>query len=332
MIALVQNDFLPITFPFFRIVNVVTLVMLLVFYMRMPAAKSAYPQYVKKGDTLVRPMKLMIGTFIIIFIASLMGVSGPSISGEITHGVFIAYLSNAPVCILIFILYNSFNIHPFRSISLCIGTGAVGYLMMIAADYLPALSYLACGLIGTGLIACQMVPLFSTVLMRMYPSKYYTPITISLALAAVLVQSSMVELFRAVPFLLYLIYSIIMVILTFIYLKYEPNFIYVLIGNKNDDKGPAEDTTSETVNVSINDNGTQLTSEQAVLLDSLTKREMEVLELLSCGYSNADISQKLVISEYTVNDYTKKIYRKLNVHNRHAAAQFLIKHRSENSY
>ena len=58
-------------------------------------------------------------------------------------------------------------------------------------------------------------------------------------------------------------------------------------------------------------------------LSQLTARELEVLELIGGGYSNRDIAKILVISEHTVNDYTKKIYRKLEVHSRHAAAQVI---------
>lgn len=60
-------------------------------------------------------------------------------------------------------------------------------------------------------------------------------------------------------------------------------------------------------------------------LSVLTKRELEVLRLIAKGYSNSDIAKELYISEHTVNDYTKKIYRKLDVHNRHAAAQILLR-------
>ena len=57
----------------------------------------------------------------------------------------------------------------------------------------------------------------------------------------------------------------------------------------------------------------------------LTNREKEVLDLIGCGYSNKDIAKVLIISEHTVNDYTKKIYQKLDVHSRHAAAQIINK-------
>jgi len=40
------------------------------------------------------------------------------------------------------------------------------------------------------------------------------------------------------------------------------------------------------------------------------------VDLIARGYSNAEIASVLVISVHTVNDHTKKIYRKLNVHSR----------------
>ena len=65
---------------------------------------------------------------------------------------------------------------------------------------------------------------------------------------------------------------------------------------------------------------------QGCPLASLTVREREVLELIGGGYSNRDIAEILTISEHTVNGYTKSIYRKLNVHSRHAAALIINRH------
>lgn len=63
-------------------------------------------------------------------------------------------------------------------------------------------------------------------------------------------------------------------------------------------------------------------------LSTLTRGELEVLKLIARGYTNSDIAKTMYISEHTVNDYTKKIYRKLDVHNRHAAAQIFIRYNS----
>ncbi len=48
----------------------------------------------------------------------------------------------------------------------------------------------------------------------------------------------------------------------------------------------------------------------------LSKRETEVLQLISRGLSNLDIAGRLFISEYTVKDHTKKILSKMNVASR----------------
>ncbi len=75
-----------------------------------------------------------------------------------------------------------------------------------------------------------------------------------------------------------------------------------------------------------NNENTETNTTAVSPLNSLTKGELEVLKLIAKGYRNSDIAKEMYISEHTVNDYTKKIYRKLNVHNRHAAAQVLLRY------
>lgn len=51
----------------------------------------------------------------------------------------------------------------------------------------------------------------------------------------------------------------------------------------------------------------------------LTPREIEVLELVSRGYTNAEIADLLGMSFHTVTSHVKQIYRKLSVRSRSAA-------------
>jgi len=213
MISMVQNDFTPIAFPQFRVLIVIAVVMLLVFFSRMPTGKEVLPRYVTKNDGIMKPKKLLFGIYTLVFVSALMGVSGPAIAGEIQHGVFIAYAVDALVSLGVYLLYKKANIHPFRLFSICMGLGCVGYLLMFAAEYVPMLGYASAVLIGFGIFSCQMIPLYGMVLMKTYPSKYIPSTIISLALVAVVVQSSMVEVFRSAPLLLYLTYTIIMVML-----------------------------------------------------------------------------------------------------------------------
>lgn len=60
-------------------------------------------------------------------------------------------------------------------------------------------------------------------------------------------------------------------------------------------------------------------------LESLTKREFEVLKLLAVGMFNKDIAANLVISERTVKNHVSNIFRKLNVTDRTQAAVFAIR-------
>ncbi len=342
LIAIVQNDFLPITFPIFRFVTVLAVVLLLMFFLHMPGKPEACPRYVKKADGLTAPKKLFVGTYILVFVSSLMGVSGPAIAGEATHGVFIAYLADAFASLAIYLLYKKVGLHPFHTIPFFIGLGATGFLLLYATSYVPWLSYVSCALIGFGMMTCQMLPLYGSMLMKSYPTKSIPPIIIGLALVAVLVQSSLVEIFRTAPVLLNLVYAVIMVILGFLYLQVEPIFLFTL--RFKDSRIPTSETEST--------GATQVTAEASYVvaedvkvvaktetteadisnpLDTLTPRELEVVELICLGYTNRDISKMLFISEHTVKDHTKKIYPKLGVHSRFELATLINRYKTNNN-
>ncbi|MBQ3150645.1 MAG: helix-turn-helix transcriptional regulator [Clostridia bacterium] len=201
-----------------------------------------------------------------------------------------------------YLLYKKINIHPFRLISVCIGIGCVGFLFMFAATQISVLSYFACVFIGVGMLPCQMLPLYGVVLMKSYPSRFFSPVTILLALMAVLVQSSVVEVFRTMQSMVYLVYALIMVILAIIYIQIEPFLLYNFKRKMQDDEVPEIKADTR--------------EEKNTLLDCLSKRELEVVDLIAAGYRNADIAKMLFISVHTVNDHTKNIYRKLDVHSR----------------
>lgn len=61
--------------------------------------------------------------------------------------------------------------------------------------------------------------------------------------------------------------------------------------------------------------------------ETLTEREMDVLNLISRGQSNKEIARSLTISEKTVKNHITNIFRKLQVDDRTQAVLFAIKHR-----
>lgn len=358
LVAVVQNDFIPFTFSIFRIFTVIMLFMMLFFFFKLPTSKEACPVYVKKGDLVRPPRKLFVGIYGVVLASCLMSLYGPTAVGEIKHGVFICYLFDSIGAISLYYTYKVKKIHPLHSVSIFMGISAIGFLCLFISSYVPFLAYVGCAFVGLGLIPCQFLPLYGVVLMKTYPSKYIVPSIIGIAVVTVVLHSGLIEIFRSVPNMLNLSYMAIILVLTIIYLRMEPYLIYTLnrkisfidttqITEKNileneeieevltnEIETPKTESSSGAVALTEEVSKPEITetvfqptepSVEALIL-TLTKREREVLELLGCGYSNTDIAKLLFISEHTVNDHTKKIYRKLDVHSRHAAASIINKY------
>lgn len=63
-----------------------------------------------------------------------------------------------------------------------------------------------------------------------------------------------------------------------------------------------------------------------VMGNNLTKREYEVIRLISRGYNNKEIAVELFISEKTVKNHVSNIFKKIKVTDRTQAALYAIKH------
>ncbi|MBR3785877.1 MAG: response regulator transcription factor [Firmicutes bacterium] len=144
-----------------------------------------------------------------------------------------------------------------------------------------------------------------------------------IAVATVVIQSAMVEAFRDNTQMLLLVYLMIMVTLQLLYMHLAPFLIFSLTRKIV----PADADASVPASAPATKQ-TKAVTPESKLIETLTAREKEVLDLISYGYSNGDIAKILFLSEHTVKDYTKKIYQKLDVHSRHAAAQMALRSRS----
>lgn len=74
----------------------------------------------------------------------------------------------------------------------------------------------------------------------------------------------------------------------------------------------------------LNDKIKEKEQDQAKI-DSLTKRELEVLKLLSVGMYNKEIGEKLKITERTIKNHVSNIFKKIGVSDRTQAAVFAIR-------
>jgi DNA-binding NarL/FixJ family response regulator len=62
------------------------------------------------------------------------------------------------------------------------------------------------------------------------------------------------------------------------------------------------------------------------LPDALTAREAEVLSLIAAGLSNAQIAERLVISETTVKSHINHVFAKIGVRDRAQAVSYAFQH------
>ncbi len=79
---------------------------------------------------------------------------------------------------------------------------------------------------------------------------------------------------------------------------------------------PGQDDSELTIVHLFTSLGSEPTSSREIMSNPLTRREIDVLRLLSFGKRTPDIADVLTISEPTVRNHTHQILRKLKAHNR----------------
>ena len=60
--------------------------------------------------------------------------------------------------------------------------------------------------------------------------------------------------------------------------------------------------------------------------ETLSEKEKRIIDLVSRGYKNKEIADKLFLSEQTIKAHVSRIYKKLNVSNRSQLVSLVMKH------
>ncbi len=342
LIAILQNDVMPISFSVFRIFTIVALAMLLLFFCKMP--QSIWPQYAKKPDGLVQPKAFMVQLFALIGLSSVITLFGSAVAYSVEHGISVYYLSSAVCGIILAVLWKRFHIMPLKSASVMIAVGALGFLLVIASLYVPELSLPACALLGAGGVS-GMSSYLGVVMAKQYPSRFITPGIIGLGFAASLVQMVLLHALRDNLTLLYIVYLLIAVALVILYLLLEPYLGYSLRDRTLEDliavvaKETGEAAVVEPVSILATagaDDISQLESEakakrteredspQALrmrtllrhTLSPLTRREYQLADCIMRGQRRSEIAEEMGVKPETVTKYTNQLYNKFGIHRR----------------
>ena len=343
LIAILQNDVIPIPFGVFRGFTIVSLAMLLLFFCKMP--RNTWPVYVKKSDGLVKPKTLMVQLFTLIGFSSVIALFGSAVAYSVEHGISVYYLSSAVCGIILMVLWERFHIMPLKSASVMLAIGALGFLLAIASLYVPKLSLPACALLGAGAIS-GISSYLGVVMTKQYPSRFITPGVIVLGFAASLVQTVLLHALRDNLTLLYVVYLVIAVALVILYLLLEPYLGYSLRGRTLEDliMAVAEETDETAVPepvallatvsgvADISKIGAEQEAEWAegensphVLrmrnlfqhkLSPLTRREYQLADCIMRGQRRSEIAEEMGVKPETVTKYTNQLYNKFGIHRR----------------
>ena len=206
LVAVLQNDFFIVTFSVFRLFAVAVLLLMLVFFFKLPA--RSWPRSVKKTDGLVAPKPMFVGLFLWTAMACFVVLFGNTAAESVKHGIFTYYTASALSAFITFFLWKHLDISPFRSVRVMVALGALGFVVRIASLYNSSLSFTACALLGAGSMGCWLNPLFGSVLIsKRYPSRFVAPGIIGVAFITVLIQLLKYNRYFPIEYLFLFLYT-----------------------------------------------------------------------------------------------------------------------------
>jgi len=344
--ALLQNDFVKTPFWIFRYFAVAACALQLLFYCKLPA--RVWPRYAKKSDNLVCPKSFFAGVYVMELLTALLSLFGIAIAETVKHGVFIYYLSSAICAVVVFTLWKHCGIVLMRCASVLIGIAALGFMLAIASLSFPALSIVACVLLGTGFAALGMMPLYGVILAKHYPSRFIATTLIGFAFTAILIHMFLLEALRDNPVIMYTVYLVIAAALAVLFFMLMPYLLYSyrsrtlqdIIGVIAEDQDESIEPVTEQPSAMLQTAKartpllrTAAKTEAAPqpeeplharrmkillkhALSPLTRREYQAADCIMRGLRRAEIAQEMDVLPDSVTKYINRIYDKFGIHRR----------------
>ncbi|MDR1820855.1 MAG: LuxR C-terminal-related transcriptional regulator [Oscillospiraceae bacterium] len=316
LVAILQNDFIKVDFTVFKAFTVLALVLMLIFFWKLPT--GVWTRTVKKSDGLAAPKRLFAGILFWTVMSCFVILFGNAVAETFTHGVFVFYLSSAVFCVIVYLLWQKLGVVPFKSFSAVVAIGAMGFVLAIAALYVPALSLAACALLGIGSMGCWLNPLLGVLMLKEYPSRFIMPGIIGAAFIAVLIHTALLDLFRYNWVVLYVTYLVIAVSLVILYLVLAPYLMFTFLHRQADSVSePAKKNEAQPVQMPAEAGSGILNWRemlQANAYDRLSEGELDIAGYMMRGYQNEEISEESRYPLETVKTYRKRLYSKLQIH------------------
>lgn len=235
------------------------------------------------------PFLLLVGSFFIYTIICFCTLFSSTTVESITNGIPIFYIAAIFWALVFLVLYYKMKLDPFEIVAVYMAVAAIGFILWLLP--MPQVIYISIFMQGTSLCLCNLAWFIMAILSEKWNWRGIAPLAIFITLITVLIHSAILEVLRDNTALLYAVYAVIALVLLVINLYIAPYFRRVWIDSS------ADAATAINIDFGV-----------------LTKREIEIVELVVQGYINEDIAKTLFISEHTVKTHMKNIFQKLDVH------------------
>ena len=312
IIAVLQNDLFKLSFSVFRLVAVIALLFLFIFFFKVPA--NVWPRYIKKSDNITAPKALLTGIFLLIGSSCIASIFGQTFAESIKHGITIFYLSAAFSGLIIFFLWKRFGITPLQCYKVFAAAIIMGFVAAIVSQYIPVVALLACVLTGAGLSCCWLIPFFGLLIAKHYPSRFVAPVVIGIAFICLMIHTVLLDTLRNNLTMLYSIYLAIAVGLAILYLILEPYLLFSFRNKAAMSKTEATEAISiaKTLTPKLENNWREMLQSNAV--EPLTDAEMDIAGYIMLGYNSEAIAKETRYAFNSVRTYRKNLYSKLQIH------------------
>lgn len=295
--AVLQNDLIKIGFDAFTVASLIIQAALFWFYLSFRPDRGI--EFASKKNRVASPSVLNVGLYLLILASCILLCFGSSFAESVKNGVSVYYLSGALFAGVFLFFYKKKKFNLISITTAFVAVSAIGFLLSAASVFVPSLGLAACLFLGAGTFICNVSSLLGLYIFSRNASRCVPIFIMLLGLSVTLIQSYVLELFRANYASLFFVYALIAVLVSLLYMTLSPYLIYAW---KNENRKPAEESEKKQ------------TSTDA--LAALSGQERRLAELILSGYSGSEIAEIMNITLGTMKNYRINMYQKLFIHSR----------------
>ena len=304
LIALLQNEFVPVSFTAFTIFSVFLIAINALFYYLIPAKIET--EYVSRTNKRRMPKILFLGLWAVNAFSTLLLCLASSYAESVPHGISVLYFSGAIMAVLLYFIRNRLGGKSLRIYGIFFALSILGFVLAYLSLSVPALRYVSLVLLAFNVVLAVLWIFFAAAAFEVYPTRFIGVIGAGMGLVLAAFHSGLQEALRDNIPLLYGIYAALSVVLFIVYFFLEPYFTYAW--NKKSTPIPISENPMP--------EQPEKSEQQPHPFDCLSEQEHILATLIMDGHTESSAAKSMNITLNTEKGYRKSLYFKLDIHSK----------------